>query len=67
VICEKPLEVTPERIDPLIEASEKNNVTLAAILNRRFNESVVKLKEAVDKGRTQQAGVVHGHLTEVEH
>jgi len=51
VICEKPLEVTPERIDPLIEASEKNNVTLAAILNRRFNESVVKLKEAVDQGR----------------
>ncbi len=51
VICEKPLEITPERIDPLIEASEKNNVTLAAILNRRFNESVVVLKDAVDKGR----------------
>jgi len=51
VICEKPLEVTAERIDLLIEASEKNNVTLAAILNRRFNESVVVLKDAVDKGR----------------
>ena len=51
VICEKPLEVTPERIDPLISASEVNGVTLAAILNRRFNESVVMLKNAVDAGR----------------
>lgn len=51
VICEKPLEVTTEKIDPMIQAAENNNVTLAAILNRRFNESVVVLKDAVDKGR----------------
>ena len=51
VICEKPLEVTPERIAPMIEAAEKNKVTLAAILNRRFNESVVVLKDAVDQKR----------------
>ena len=62
VICEKPLEVTPERIDPLIEASEKNNVTLAAILNRRFNESVVKLKEAVDKGRFGTLSLVEASI-----
>ncbi len=51
VICEKPLEVTIEKIDPMIEAADSNKVTLAAILNRRFNESVVVLKDAVDKGR----------------
>lgn len=51
VICEKPLEITPERIDPMIEAAEKNGVTLSAILNRRFNDSVIHLKQAVDKGR----------------
>ena len=51
VICEKPLEVNLDKINSMIEASEKNNVTLAAILNRRFNESVVVLKDAVDKGR----------------
>lgn len=62
VICEKPLEVTPERIDPLIEASEKNNVTLAAILNRRFNESVVRLKEAVDKGRFGTLSLVEASI-----
>jgi len=62
VICEKPLEVTPERIDPLIEASEKNNVTLAAILNRRFNESVVLLKEAVDAGRFGTLSLVEASI-----
>ncbi len=51
VICEKPLEITAERIDPLIAAAEENGVVLAAILNRRFNPSVVALKEAVDQGR----------------
>ena len=32
VICEKPLEVTPERIDLMMAAAEKNGVTLAAVL-----------------------------------
>ncbi len=62
VICEKPLEVTPERIDPLIAASEVNGVTLAAILNRRFNESVVKLKEAVDAGRFGTISLVEASI-----
>jgi UDP-N-acetyl-2-amino-2-deoxyglucuronate dehydrogenase len=51
VICEKPLEISPERIEPLIIAAEKNNVTLSAILNRRFNKPVTQLKQAVDQGR----------------
>lgn len=51
VICEKPLEITPERIDPLIQAADENGVTLSAILNRRFNEPVTQFKQAVDQGR----------------
>lgn len=62
VICEKPLEVTPERIDPLIAASEVNGVTLAAILNRRFNESVVLLKEAVGAGRFGTISLVEASI-----
>lgn len=50
-LCEKPLEISPERIDRLIDAAKKNNVTLAAILNRRFNDPVTQLKQAVDQGR----------------
>ena len=62
VICEKPLEVTPERIDPLIAAAEKNGVVLAAILNRRFNESVVRLKQAVDQGRFGTLSLVEASI-----
>lgn len=50
-LCEKPLEISPERIDRLIDAARKNKVTLAAILNRRFNEAVTQLKQAVNQGR----------------
>ncbi len=62
VICEKPLEVTPERIDQLITASEEHQVTLAAILNRRFNPSVVALKEAVAKGRFGTLSLVEASI-----
>jgi len=51
VICEKPIEVTPERIDLMIATAATNQVVLAAILNRRFHPAVTHLKTAVDTGR----------------
>jgi UDP-N-acetyl-2-amino-2-deoxyglucuronate dehydrogenase len=51
VICEKPLEVTPERIDLMISACEQAGVTLAGIFNRRFHPAMEAFKEAVDAGR----------------
>ena len=51
VICEKPLEVTPERIDLMMDAAEKNGVSLAAVLNRRFHPAMDAFKTAADKGR----------------
>lgn len=51
VICEKPLEITTERIDQLIEAAEKNGKTLAAVLNRRFHPGMDAFKKAADQGR----------------
>lgn len=51
VICEKPLEVTTERIDQLMEAASKNSVTLAAVLNRRFHPGMDAFKAAADAGR----------------
>lgn len=62
VICEKPLEITAERIDPLIIAAEEKGVVLAAILNRRFNPSVVALKEAVDQGRFGKLSLVEASV-----
>ena len=58
VVCEKPLEITPERIDAMIEVAERNGVVLAAILNRRFNEAVTRLKKAVTLGRFGKLSLV---------
>ena len=51
VICEKPLEITTERIDQLIEAAAKNGKTLSAVLNRRFHPGMDAFKKAADEGR----------------
>jgi UDP-N-acetyl-2-amino-2-deoxyglucuronate dehydrogenase len=51
VICEKPLEVTVERVDELMAAAAANNRTLAAVLNRRFHPGMDAFKKAADEGR----------------
>ena len=50
-IVEKPLEVTTERIDQLITASEESGKTLAAVLNRRFHPGMDAFKKASEEGR----------------
>lgn len=54
VICEKPLEITTERIDQLMEAAKDNGKTLAAVLNRRFHPGMDAFKQAADEGRFGQ-------------
>lgn len=51
VIVEKPLEITVERIDQLMEAAKKNGKTIAPVLNRRFHPGMDAFKKAVDEGR----------------
>jgi UDP-N-acetyl-2-amino-2-deoxyglucuronate dehydrogenase len=51
VICEKPLEVTLERVDRMIEVCRRHDVMLAGIFPRRFHEATVQFKKAVDAGR----------------
>ena len=51
VICEKPLEITTERIDILMAAAAANGRTLAAVLNRRFHPGMDAFKKAADEGR----------------
>jgi len=51
IICEKPLEITLERIDKMIEACKKNRVMLSGIFPRRFNDASIEFKKAVEKGR----------------
>ena len=51
IICEKPLEVTPDRIKQMITICAEQKVVLAGIFNRRFNPAVEAFKQAVDIGR----------------
>ena len=51
VICEKPLEITLDRIDQLTAAAEANSRTIAAVLNRRFHPGMDAFKKASDEGR----------------
>jgi predicted dehydrogenase len=51
VVVEKPLEITPERCDRIIDACDKNKVKLCTIFPSRFHDANTTLKSAVDAGR----------------
>jgi predicted dehydrogenase len=51
VVVEKPLEITLRRCDKIIEACEKNGVTLSTIFPSRFHDSAVAIKQAVTQNR----------------
>jgi UDP-N-acetyl-2-amino-2-deoxyglucuronate dehydrogenase len=51
VVVEKPLEITPERCDRIIEACDQNGVKLCTIFPSRFHDANVTLKGAVESGR----------------
>lgn len=50
VLCEKPLEVTKERMDKLIDCCKDNGVKLGCIFQRRTYDAAIKTKEAIEKG-----------------
>ncbi len=51
VVVEKPLEVTTERCDQIISATNRAGVKLAVTFQSRFHESSQILKAAIDAGR----------------
>jgi UDP-N-acetyl-2-amino-2-deoxyglucuronate dehydrogenase len=51
VVVEKPLEITPERCDQIIDACDRHRVKLCTIFPSRFHDANVALKAAVDAGR----------------
>lgn len=51
ILCEKPLEVTPERSVEIISACKKNKVQLGVFFQARFDECTRLAKQAIDEGR----------------
>jgi len=50
VIVEKPLEITLERADAIINACRKNKVKLSVVYQMRFGNAARKIKQAIDSG-----------------
>ncbi len=51
VIIEKPLEITTERVDQIIQAAKTARVRLAPIFQARFGQGAQTVKAAIDAGR----------------
>ncbi len=50
IICEKPLEVTSQRAQQIIDACREHHVVLAGIFQNRYSKDYQDLKSAVDAG-----------------
>ena len=51
LVIEKPLEITIDRVDRMLDAADKAGVKIAAIFQARFSAGARALKEAIDAGR----------------
>lgn len=51
VLCEKPLEISLERVDAMIKCCQENAVILSSIFQTRFYRAVELVKKAFDAGR----------------
>lgn len=51
VLVEKPMEITLEKADQMIEAADKYNCKLSVIFQSRFNPDMQWMKKMVDEGK----------------
>jgi len=51
VLCEKPLEITTERIDQMRAAAEEGGISLGGIFQRRYRPVLQAIRDAVAEGR----------------
>ncbi len=51
VLCEKPLEITTERVDRMIAAAAAHDVRLGGIFQQRFSDVMQTVRGAVAEGR----------------
>ncbi len=50
-ICEKPLEITVERIDQMVAAHKESGTYLGCIFQNRFTDAMKPLRDAIKNGR----------------
>ncbi|MEF8851479.1 MAG: Gfo/Idh/MocA family oxidoreductase [Haloarculaceae archaeon] len=62
VLCEKPLEITTERIDEMVAAAEEAGIRLGGVFNQRFNPVVRQLHAAASEGRFDDLAVANAYV-----
>jgi len=62
VLCEKPLEITTQRVDQMIEAAKAKNVILGGIFPQRYNPVVATVHEAARAGRFGNLSVINAYV-----
>ena len=50
VLCEKPLEISVEKMQKMIDTCRENHVKLGSIFQRRTYDGAIKVKEIIEKG-----------------
>ncbi len=62
VLCEKPIDITKEKIDKMIKCCEENNVKMGCIFQRRTFDAAIKTKEAIEKGLLGKVTLADAYL-----
>jgi len=62
VLCEKPLDVTPDKAQAIIDACRAANVILAPVFQFRFGAGAMTMKRAIEAGRFGRILFVSGRI-----
>lgn len=62
VLCEKPLEITTERIDRMIETADEANITLGGVFQQRFKPLFQRIHDAVAQERVGGLSVANAYV-----
>ena len=62
VLCEKPLEITTERIDRMIDAADEADITLGGVFQQRFTDIFRRVHEAATDRRFGDLAVANAYV-----
>ncbi len=51
VLCEKPIEITVDRVDQMIRVAQDGGILLGGIFPQRYNPTIQTIRDAVSQGR----------------
>jgi predicted dehydrogenase len=62
VLCEKPMDVTLEAVDSILEAAKSGGGVVAGVFQNRLGRGAQLLKEAIDQGRFGQLTLCSAYI-----